>query len=306
MTRDTLVGLAAAVTANVIFGLNVPVSKAILDNWMTPIGYTTLRMFFGTVVFWTFATLWRREKVGRKDLILIIIGGLMGYLGTQCSFAKSLEYTSPINFALLISLTPVATLLISALFLHEAVTLRKLLGIVLSISGAFIVILEGKNNSVGTNNLLGISLALLCVLFYASYMVLTRKIAIRYSPITVAKWMFLVSALSLLPLVPYEFPRQHILFTETTIPALALLGFALIFSTIIALFCVPLALKKLEPGMVSIFMNLQPLVASVVAIAIGQDHFSVQKLAAGILVLSGVYLVTSKKKAASTGKKCSS
>ncbi|MFV0437328.1 MAG: DMT family transporter [Desulfopila sp.] len=295
LPRDSLIGLAAALTANIIFGLNVPVTKALMDSWMSPMGYTALRMLFGATVFWAVAMLWNREKVGRKDLLLVMAGGLIGYLGTQFMFAQSLEYTTPVIFALLISLTPVATLLISAVFLHERISRRKSLGIALSISGAFIVILEGGDGGSGSNNLLGIACVLTCVLLYSIYLVMTRKVATKYSPVTIARWMFLVSALSLLPIMPSEFSHQNIFSSEITTLALALLGFALVFSTTLAFFCMPLALKKLEAGTVSIFMNLQPLVASTVAITVGQDHFTLQKLLAGVLVLGGVYLVTVRK-----------
>ena len=37
--NDKWKGHIAVVAANVIFGLNVPVTKALLDRWMTPLGY---------------------------------------------------------------------------------------------------------------------------------------------------------------------------------------------------------------------------------------------------------------------------
>lgn len=83
MTRDTFIGLGAALSANVIFGLNIPVTKILVAHWMTPLGYTATRMLFGAVVFWAIASIWNREKVARKDLITVLIGGLLGYLGTQ-------------------------------------------------------------------------------------------------------------------------------------------------------------------------------------------------------------------------------
>lgn len=301
MTRDTIVGIGAALSANVIFGLNIPVTKALVAHWMTPLGYTATRMCFGALVFWAIASLLNREKVTGKDLLTVIVGGLMGYLGTQFMFSQSLEYTTPVIFALLISLTPVATLLISSFFLREGISTRKCVGIAFSISGAFLVILEGGGESSGSNNVLGIVFVLLCVLLYSSYMVITRKVATRYSPVTIAKWMFLVSALALLPVMPSELPSQTIYSGEATLLSLALLGFALLFSTTLAFFCMPLALKKLEAGTVSIFMNLQPIVASVVAIAIGQDSFTLNKGLAAVLVLSGVYLVSVRKESRPAG-----
>ncbi|KAB2890815.1 MAG: DMT family transporter [Desulfobulbaceae bacterium] len=104
--------------------------------------------------------------------------------------------------------------------------------------------------------------------------------------------MFLVSALALLPVSYSEFPLQVIYSGEITAFSIALLGFALVFSTTLAFFCMPLALKNLEAATVSIFMNLQPIVASVVAISIGQDVITLKKGLAALLVLSGVCLVS--------------
>ena len=53
-----------------------------------------------------------------------------------------------------------------------------------------------------------------------------------------------------------------------------------------------MALKYIRPTTVSIYNYMQPIVASVIAIAIGQDTFSMQKLLAVALVFVGVYLVT--------------
>jgi len=285
-------GLFAAMSANVIFGLNIPVTKSLVAHWMTPLGYTMTRMFFGTVVFWFIGSFFKKEKVAGKDLLIIMIGGLIGYLGTQFLFSKSLEYTTPVIFALLIALTPVAALLLSAVFLKEVVSKRKITGLVLSISGAFLIILESRNGSMSSNNLLGIVLVLLCVFFYAGYLVITRNVSTKYSSVTVAKWMFLFSALALLPLDSSEIFNQRIYSPESTVHALSLLSFALLFSTTLAFFLMPFALQKLEASTVSIFMNCQPIVASIVAIGVGQDTMTWTKSIAAILVLTGVYRVS--------------
>ena len=91
-----------------------------------------------------------------------------------------------------------------------------------------------------------------------------------------------------------ELPQQRIYSADATLTAYALLGFALIFSTTIAFFLMPVGLKRLEASTVSIFMNLQPIVASVVALAVGQDVFSWDKPVAAALVVTGVYLVTTR------------
>ncbi|MCG6189493.1 DMT family transporter [Maribellus maritimus] len=296
MNKEHRQGLFAVFFANTFFGLNIPVTKALMADWMTPMGYTATRMIFGTLVFWALGTFFKKEKVEKKDLIVMLLGGLIGYLGTQFLFSQSLEYTSPVIFALLMALTPVVVLILSAIFLQEVIPFQKVFGIGMSISGAALIILLGANGEAnGSNNLLGIFFALFCVFAYSVYLVITRKISIKYQPVTIAKWMFLISAVVAMPFGIFEFQSQKIYTVETTGLAISLLVFALLFSSVLAFFLMPYALKRLEASTVSIFMNWQPIVASILGIIVGQDMLTWDKPLALFLVLVGVYLVTKRK-----------
>lgn len=193
---------------------------------------------------------------------------------------------------MLMALTPVIVLLYSILFIRESTSKLKILGILLSIAGAVMaIVLSGNGGSSGTDNLLGVTYSILCVVFYSAYLILTRNISIKYRAITVAKWMFLFSTLFALPFAS-ELPNQNIYSEVASLHAFMLLGFSLLFSTTLAFFLMPVALKKLTASIVSTFMNLQPVVASVVAIAVGQNILTWDKPIAMLLVISGVYLVT--------------
>ncbi|MCF1422916.1 DMT family transporter [Mangrovimonas futianensis] len=290
-------GLWAILGANTIFGLNIPVTKALMESWMTPIGYTVTRMFFGVFIFWVIASFLKREQVHKKDFPIIFLGGVMGFVGTQFLFSKALQYTSPVIFSLLMALTPVVVLVLSSLFLKERVSLRKIIGIAISISGAIlIIVLSNTGNEIAGNQFLGILFSVLCVLCYAGYLVMTRKVSMTYQPVTIAKWMFLISALVAIPFSFSGLENQRIYSGEGTVLAYAFLAFALLFSTTLAFFLMPYALKRLEASTVSIFMNLQPIIASIVAMLVGQDRFTWDKPLAVILVVVGVYLVTTQSK----------
>jgi drug/metabolite transporter (DMT)-like permease len=43
------------------------------------------------------------------------------------------------------------------------------------------------------------------------------------------------------------------------------------------------------------YNNFQPLIASLIAVALGMDHFSLTKLFSAVLIFCGVYLVTRSK-----------
>lgn len=298
MLRERQQGVAAILSANVIFGLNTPVTKELMDNWMSPVGYTITRMFFGAVLFWLIGLFIKTDKVAKKDLLVILIGGLMGFIGTQLLFSQALEYTTPVIYSLLMAITPVVVLLLSAIFLKEGIPIRKIVGIIISISGAALIIgMNANGGPTGSNNTLGILLAVCCVFCYAGYLTLTRKISIKYDPITIAKWMFLVSAVAALPLTfNGGLENQELYSDKGTLWGYSLLIFSLLFSTTLAFFLMPYALKRIEASTASIFMNLQPIVAAVVAIAVGQDRLTWDKPLAAILVIFGVYLVTFRRK----------
>ena len=120
---------SAIFLANTIFGLGVPVTKLLLDEWVTPMGYMASRSLGACLVFWLIAAFLPKEHVERKDLITILFGGLLGFVISQTLTAWALDYTSPVYFSLIATLTPVAVMLCAALTIGEKITSMKFLGV---------------------------------------------------------------------------------------------------------------------------------------------------------------------------------
>ena len=70
------------------------------------------------------------------------------------------------------------------------------------------------------------------------------------------------------------------------------MAFLVIGATDLGYFLIPFALKYLQATTVSIYTNLQPVIASFVAIMLGQDFLTWDKPVAGALVLISAYIVT--------------
>lgn len=288
-------GHIAILTANVIFGLHIPVSKALLAGWMSPLAYMLVRILFATIVFWVVSFFQPKEKVAPKDLLLIAVGGLFGFTIAQYTFALALNYTSPVTVSLIIALSPVVVMLLAALFLKEKITRNKVIGVSLAIAGAALLILCTGNGSGASNNLLGIGILLFNITCYSIYLIITRKVSARYSGTTLMKWMFLTNLIVVLPFGYRELFVQPVFTTAGLHTGWWLLAYVLLMSTIVGYFLMPVGLKRLKATTVSIYMNLQPVVASIVALIIGQDTFSWDKPVAAVLVIAGVYFVTRNK-----------
>ena len=68
--------------------------------------------------------------------------------------------------------------------------------------------------------------------------------------------------------------------------------FVVVCTTFIAYLLNSLALKQLSPTTVSIYIYLQPILASIFAIFWGVDSLDTQKIIAALLIFLGVYLVS--------------
>ena len=297
-------GHLAVLTANVIFGLNVPVTKALLDHWMTPLGYMTMRTLSATLIFWTIQCFLPKEKVAPRDLLIIAVGGIMGFIVSQYLTALSLQYTTPVYFSLIVALSPVSVMLLAALFLKEPVTRRKTAGVALGVVGALVLIADAKTQATaGTDNLLGIGLACVSIIAFSVYLIIMRSVAQKYSAVTQMKWMFMFTAMLLLPFGINDLPKQTILSSAWEWSGVLEACFVIFLATASGYFLMPFGMKYLRATTVSVYMNLQPIVASVTAIFIGQDIFSWEMPVAAVLVLLGAYTVsTSQARAQETDR----
>ena len=293
MENSKMQAHGAILLANTIFGLGVPVTKLLLEDWVSPMTYMATRSLGAAVVFWLIAAFMKPEKVERRDLMVIMLGGLMGFVVSQTLTAEALNYTSPVYFSLIATLTPVAVMLMAALFIGERITGLKFLGVLLGIAGAVLMVVMGQTSGSGSNDLLGITLAILSVLTWAVYMIITRKVAQKYSPVTQMKYVFLVSAIVTVPLAWPELSEQRLYSAATFGWDGALeMAFIVLMATVLGYFLIPYAMKYLSATTVSIYTNLQPMVASFVAIAIGQDRLTWDKPVAAVLVMLSAYIVT--------------
>lgn len=293
-------GHLAALAVYIIFGINPNCSKAVVPEYIAPDVFTAVRMLFGCAGFWLLSLFAKKETVPWSDHKKLI-GGAFLLSGTLLAFGRAFCYTSPCYVSLISATSPLIVMLMAAFFLKEPISWRKSAGVIIGISGAlFIVLFSWKIDANATP--LGLFLCFVNILFYAGYLLLTRAITKKYSPITLMKWMFLYSSFICIPVaLPSLSPETNpMLFSA--VPAAAYINIltVLIFATVVSYFLLPLSLRLLRPTTVSMYSNLQPVVTACVAIALGQDIFTWNKPVALVLILAGVYLVTTSRAKDST------
>lgn len=295
MDKHKIEGHSAVLLANVIFGLGVPVTKLLLDEWVSSMAYMATRCMGAAAIFWLISLFMPREHVERRDLLVIMGGGLLGFVVSQTLTAWALHFTTPVYFSIIATLTPVATMVCAALLIGERLSLRGALGVAVGVVGALLMVMVGWQGGSGMNDLLGIGLAVLSLLTWAVYLIITRKVSVKYTAVTQMKWVFLVSTLAVLPFSWTDLQASRLYSSQWAWSGVAEMAFIVVFATVAGFFAIPFALRYLKTTTVSVYTNLQPIVASFVAIAIGQDLLSWDKPVSLALVLLSAWIVTNSQ-----------
>lgn len=289
-------GHLSVLLANVIFGLGVPVTKLLLDQWVSPMAYMATRCMGAAAIFWVISLFMPRERVAWRDLLVIMGGGLLGFVVSQTLTAWALQFTTPVYYSVIAMLTPVATMVCAALLIGERITVRGALGVVVGVVGALLMVVVGWHGGAGKNDLLGIGLAVLSLLTWAVYLIITRRVSAKYTAVTQMKWVFLVSTIAVLPFSWGDLQAARLYSDGWMWSGVAEMAFIVAFATVAGYFAIPFALRYLKTTTVSVYTNLQPVVASFVAILIGQDVLTWEKPTALILVLASAWVVTGSQR----------
>ena len=283
--------------ANILFGASMPVFKYLLTADVPPEAITIMRAIFACMMFWLVSFFMPKEKVLPKDLCLLFVCALCGVGSNQWLFVIGLKNSSPVNASIIATAVPIFVLLLAALVLKEPITAKKSLGVFLGVSGGLLLVFNSTQTTSGTNSLWGDMLMLLNQLMYSVYLVLSKPLSRRYSSVIMMKWMFLFSTLALAPFCLQYMQYVPMFHRETfNVSQLYALLYLLFGATFVSFMLIPMALKQIRPTTVSMYNYVQPIIASAIAVAVGQDTFSMQKLLSAALVFVGVYLVTQSKK----------
>lgn len=284
----------ALFTVALIYGANYTIAKDVLDkDYIQPLGFILMRVLSGLLLFSLIHFFFIKEKIDRKDIGKLILCGLFGVAINQMFFFMGLKFTRPINASLIMTICPIMVLIASAFLLKESITMRKLLGIFLGACGAISLMVYGEQFSFRGDQFLGDLMIFINATSYGIYLVLVKSLMKKYHPITVVKWVFTFGMLFVLP---FSFNELKVVDWQSFQPQTWIaIAYVLLCTTFLAYLLNAYALKIVRASTVSIYIYLQPVLATLIAILAGSDQLLVQKVIFGLMIFAGVYLVSSKK-----------
>lgn len=248
------------------------------------------RMAIATVLLLPPALVFRWREIAslaRNDLGLLAVGGLCLAVHFG-AWITSLKYVPIATSVVLVNSHPLFVVVASYFFLGERPARRSLIGTAIGLAGMAVI----SHDALGDLQpaVKGVGLALVGALAVVGYFIVGRKARARISLLGYVAPLYAVCCLFLLiwvvatgdPLLPY---------TASTWGYLAALA---IVPTVIGHTVFNWAIKHVRPTVVSLAFLGEPVVASVLALIFFGQRPPLETFIGGALVLSGIYLTTSK------------
>ena len=276
-----------------MWGLLSPIGKSAMDAGISSLSLASFRIMGATICFWIASLFVPKEKVSKRDMLLLFFAGMLCVAFTQGLFVLGLSLTSPIDSTVITTSLPIITMILAALFLKEPITTMKITGVALGATGALILVLSNHGGSDKEGSIWGNIICFMAQVSFACYLTIFKGLISRYNIFTLMRWMFTYASICYIP-----FSYNNLLETLShpyPVTVWLQVGYVIIFGTFMANILILNGQKTLRPTVVSMYNYMQPIVGAGVAVLIGMGTFGWTKAVASVLIFVGVYVVTLSK-----------
>lgn len=285
-----LSGHLAMFFSTLFFGLNIPVLKFLMPEWLSGVDATFFRVVGATILFWIVSLFVKNDKIEKGDRLLILFSGMFGLFFFLYLFNLGVEYSSPIDISIIMTTPPVLVVIFSSILFKTKISKLKILGVIVSLAGALMLILMGHGEG-GTRSLKGNIFGVLSAISYACYLISIKKTSAKYKPITLLRWTFLSCSIMTIPFTLMQVEVAPIWHNAPTEPIL-LLASVILFPTFISYLLIPIAVKRIGHELVSMYQYLIPVVATAAAVIMKLDKLHWDQPIAAVIIVLGVYITS--------------
>lgn len=227
----------------------------------------------------------RGTRFDKKGWLLLIAGGLIGVSFNQWSFYASLQYTEPVTASLILALSPIVTVALSAYYLKEKKQLMFWVGALVGLSGVWLVITQGTwfVPSIGLGELLigGTMLS------FSIFILLVQHMSKTMSVGAITWYTNLIGMIGLLPFVSWKsFPSA--LNVEWKYCVLLI-----ITAVIMHGLCTYLwngIIREAGASNISLLLNLEPFIAMIFSYILLKQIISAPQLIGGLIIITGILI----------------
>ena len=278
----------------VFWAFAFPLIKIGLEE-LSPVNLTIMRLLVACIVFLILLPTIPNKfsKLHKKDILPIFILGFTGIVIYHLGLNYGEQYISASAASLIIATIPIFVVVLAAIFLKEKITLKIVLGIILSLVGVVIISIIAKPDiPMEIKYVSGAFAVLIGALVGAGYTVAGKKMLSRYSALSLTVYAFLFGSLGLIPFISNSLFEEVAAMSVTGWSVVIFLG---IFSTVISYVLWYVALEIKSASKISVYLYFIPVLSTIISYILFQDKITWLFIFGGALVILGLYVVNKQR-----------
>ena len=262
-----------------------------LSGHVAPFSAAFLRFLIASIplVFMMYRMENRFPPIQKEKAIYLFLLGLTGVFSYNVFFFKGLHLIHAGRASLIIANNPIFIAIASCFLFKEKLNPIKIIGILVSVSGAMVAISRGNLQGMLTESIgRGEFYIFLTVLSWVAYSLIGKRVMQDVSAIVAVTYATVTGAIMLFPAALAEGLATDIFnYSLSSWFSLFYLG---IFGTVLGFVWYYEGIKTLGPSKASLFINFVPISAIILAFLFLGEPITFSLLAGAAMVSLGVYL----------------
>jgi len=282
----------AALLSSVLLGLSFVTSRyAVAEVGPASLGF--LRYLVGGLVLLVLALVWQRARFRRRDLVPIVLLGIVQFGLFHLCFNKGLQTVPASRATVLFSLVTVFTLLGSILVGFERARALKVLGVIATFGGA--VLAFGDKAGATVAGWHGEGFILIAVLCGSGYNVFSRRYVARYPALALTTLAIFAGVAFMGPFASAEDVWHRM--PGFSGSAWAAILFLAVPAGAVSFLLWNWSLARMTPGRVAVFLPLAPITATFAGAYLLGEDITTSFLFGLVFVVVGIWLANYRQAA---------
>lgn len=233
-----------------------------------------------------------RTKFSIRTIIYMIPLALTGYYVNNLAAYVALNYTTGTTASIIVMTNPMNIAVLSYFILKDKLNAAGFLSIVLSVTGALIVVVKGNFMSIITMDVnVGNLLIVGCALSWSMYSILIKIFEKKVTSVENIAYGTLFAAIGFLP-----FNLEPVAVGSISIALVAALIFLSLFNTNLAFYFWSEGIKDANPNSAAVFFGLIPLSAAITENIVFGEHMALYHVIGAMLIFLGILLYVITKR----------
>ena len=285
----------------IMWGLSIPITKLGLET-IPPLTLTAMRFLVAVPLLLILSA--HQLRVPWQAVPSIVALGVMGIAIGNVAQSFGVQGTSASVGTIVSATIPILVVIFAAIRLKQPVAVRHWIGLLAAFAGIALVAMEsGGADDLSKTTAAGVAWILLSAVAIAFYFIWSAELSARFGALAVTTWNSLAGLIAILPLAGWEMAHTPFQITTQAVWAIAYLGVVVSVAGLLLW----LHLLRVVPARIAASVQyLQPVVGIAAASFLFGDRLGAMFAAGVILILAGLALAATNKRAPSNEVACRS